>query len=57
MVVPDEPQFNRIVDNSLGLENTTTGAVDATFNWWGSNTGPNTTGSDTTSGSANISPG
>jgi parallel beta-helix repeat protein len=50
--------FNRIVDNSVGLNNSTTTAVDATLNWWGSNTGPNTTGSDMTSGTGttNTSP-
>jgi hypothetical protein len=48
--------FNRIVGNSVGLDNTTAAAVDATLNWWGSNTGPNTTGNDTTSGAVNTSP-
>jgi hypothetical protein len=50
--------FNRIVGNSVGLDNKTTSPtpVDATLNWWGSNTGPNTTGNDKTSGSINTSP-
>jgi len=48
--------FNRIVGNSVGLDNTTTSAVDATLDWWGSDTGPNTTGNDTTLGSVNTSP-
>jgi hypothetical protein len=48
--------FNRIVGNSVGLDNNTTTAVDATLNWWGSNTGPNTTGNDKTSGLVNTSP-
>ena len=48
--------FNRIVGNSVGLNNTTAAAVDATLNWWGSNTGPNMTGSDTTTGTVNTSP-
>lgn len=48
--------FNRIVGNSVGLDNTTTSAVDATLNWWGSNTGPNTTGNNSTSGDVSTSP-
>ena len=38
--------------NSVGFNKTpsTSTPVDATLNWWGSNTGPNTPGSDTTSG-------
>ena len=48
--------FNRIVGNSVGLANTTAATVDATLNWWGSNTGPNTPGSDTTSGAATTGP-
>jgi hypothetical protein len=48
--------FNRIVGNSVGLDNTTAATVDATLNWWGSNAGPNGTGSDTTSGAATTSP-
>ena len=48
--------FNRIVGNSVGLANTTAATVDATLNWWGSNAGPNATGSDTTSGPATTSP-
>jgi hypothetical protein len=48
--------FNRIVGNSVGLANTTAATVDATLNWWGSNAGPNATGSDTTSGAATTSP-
>ena len=38
--------FNRIVGNSVGFDNTTTTPEDATLNWWGINTGPNTTGGD-----------
>ena len=49
-------QFNRIVGNSVGLDNGTAAAVDATLNWWGSNSGPNTTGNDKTSGSVDTSP-
>ena len=46
--------FNRIVGNSIGLNNTTSSnPVAATLNWWGSNAGPN---SDTTSGEATTSP-
>jgi hypothetical protein len=46
--------FNRIVGNSVGVDNTTTTTADATLNWWGSNTGPNTTGSDTTTGTGTV---
>ena len=38
--------FNRIVGNFVGFDNTTTTPEDATLNWWGINTGPNTTGGD-----------
>jgi parallel beta-helix repeat protein len=48
--------FNRIVDNAVGLNNETTTPAAATLNWWGSNTGPNTTDNDTTSGSVNTGP-
>jgi hypothetical protein len=42
---------NRIVGNSTaGVINEGTGAVDATANWWGCNTGPNTSGCDTATG-------
>ena len=41
--------FNRIVGNSVGVDNTTATPADAAFNWWGSNTGPNTPGNDMTS--------
>jgi hypothetical protein len=45
--------FNRIVGNLVGLDNTTSPsvAVDATLNWWGSNTGTNTAGNDKVIGS------
>lgn len=46
--------FNRIVGNSVGLNNGTTTAADAPLNWWGSNTGPNTTGNDTTTGTGTV---
>jgi IPT/TIG domain len=46
--------FNRIFGNSVGVDNTTTTPADATLNWWGSNTGPNTTGSDTTTGTGTV---
>ena len=48
--------FNRIVGNSVGLNNGTTTPADAPLNWWGINTGPNTTGGDKTSGSVTTSP-
>ncbi len=48
--------FNRIVNNSVGLFNNAAAAVDAAENWWGSNTGPNTTGNDTTFGAVNTGP-
>jgi parallel beta-helix repeat protein len=48
--------FNRIVGNSVGLDNTTTATVDATNNWWGSNAGPGGAGSDTVSGPATFNP-
>jgi hypothetical protein len=48
--------FNRIVGNSVGLNNGTTTASDAPLNWWGINTGPNTPGGDKASGDVNLSP-
>jgi parallel beta-helix repeat protein len=48
--------FNRIVGNSVGLDNTTAAIVDAINNWWGSNAGPGGAGSDTVSGPVNFSP-
>jgi len=48
--------FNRIVGNSVGLDNTTTALVDATNNFWGSNTGPGGPGSDTVKGLVNFNP-
>jgi parallel beta-helix repeat protein len=48
--------FNRIVGNSVGLDNGTTTTVDATNNWWGSNAGPGGTGSDTVSGPVTFNP-
>ncbi len=49
--------FNRIVGNSVGLDNTTTAPVDATNNFWGSNAGPGGPGSDTVSGPVTSTPG
>jgi hypothetical protein len=48
--------FNRIVGNSVGLNNPTATAVDATNNWWGSNAGPGGAGSDTVSGPVTFNP-
>ncbi len=48
--------FNRIVGNSVGVDNTTITPADAMFNWWGSNTGPNTLGNDATSANVNANP-
>ncbi|SHG49550.1 Putative Ig domain-containing protein [Jatrophihabitans endophyticus] len=44
--------YNRVVGNiaSAGSGLYASGSVNATDNWWGCNTGPNTTGCDTTSG-------
>lgn len=42
--------FNIIVGNTYGVETDTGGFLNANNNWWGSNTGPNTAGSDITSG-------
>jgi parallel beta-helix repeat protein len=47
---------NRIVGNSVGLNNTTATTVDATNNWWGSNAGPGGAGSDTVSGPVTFNP-
>jgi parallel beta-helix repeat protein len=50
---------NRIVGNMAGVVNddSTTGGlvVDAMNNWWGSDTGPNTPGNDTTGGDVDVS--
>ena len=49
--------YNRIVGNGVGIDssaditdNVASSAVTANHNWWGCNTGPNTTGCDTTAG-------
>jgi hypothetical protein len=42
--------LNRIVGNQVGVYSDTTLPIDATHNWWGCNTGPNTAGCDTTGG-------
>jgi hypothetical protein len=48
--------FNRIVGNSVGLDNNTAATGDATNNWWGSNAGPGGPGSDTVSGPVTFNP-
>jgi hypothetical protein len=48
--------FNRIVGNSVGLNNQTATSVDAINNWWGSNAGPNGAGSDKVIGSVTDNP-
>ena len=48
--------FNRIVGNFVGFDNITTTSADATLNWWGINTGPNTTGGDKALGNVSTSP-
>jgi hypothetical protein len=51
--------FNRIVGNSVGLDNSRVAmaaTVDATNNWWGSNAGPGGAGSDTVSGPVTFNP-
>lgn len=39
--------FNNIYGNTVGLDNESIYLVDATNNWWGSASGPNTPGGDT----------
>jgi parallel beta-helix repeat protein len=50
--------FNRIVGNSVGLNNETMTLADAINNWWGSNAGPAVAGkgSDTAVGPVDFSP-
>jgi parallel beta-helix repeat protein len=51
--------FNRIVGNSVGLDNSRVAmaaTVDATNNFWGSNAGPGGPGSDTVSGPVTFNP-
>jgi parallel beta-helix repeat protein len=48
--------FNRIVDNSVGMDNTTSNSEDATLNWWGGNAGPNQGSNETTTGTLVVSP-
>jgi hypothetical protein len=48
--------FNRIVGNSVGLDNATATTVDATNNWWGSNAGPGGAGSDVVSTHVTFNP-
>lgn len=52
-------RFNRIVDNTLkGLQNTGSGVVHATFNWWGYNSAANVVSqiSNTGTGSVTYNP-
>jgi parallel beta-helix repeat protein len=48
--------FNRIVGNAVGLNNQSSGTVDATNNWWGSNAGPGGVGSDSVAGPVTFNP-
>lgn len=49
--------FNEIVGNSTaGIENNSSVTIDATNNWWGCNSGPNTSGCDSTTGSVTGDP-
>jgi parallel beta-helix repeat protein len=51
--------FNRIVGNSVGLDNSRvamSATVDATNNWWGSNAGPGGAGSDSVAGPVTFNP-
>ncbi len=41
-----QANLNRIVGNGVGLENTTSGSVDAQQDWWGCNGGPGIPGCD-----------
>ncbi len=47
--------YNRIVGNTVGLNNVD-GVVTAENNWWGCNTGPNSSGCDTVTGTADFDP-
>src|SRR5262249_35090472 len=42
--------------NTVAISNSTNTAATATLNWWGSQTGPNTSGSSPTTGLVNFSP-
>ena len=48
--------FNRIVGNTTGFNNTTTTVQDATNNWWGCNAGPGAAGCDTVSNNVTFNP-
>ena len=49
--------YNEFVGNSTaGIENASSVAIDAANNWWGCNSGPNTTGCDTTTGAVTSDP-
>ena len=47
--------FNRIVGNTVALDNESSGTIDATDNWWGSNSGP-AAGSVIYGGPVNLNP-
>ena len=51
-----EVHFNRIVGNTVGLDNTDAATVDAENNWWGCNEGPNSADCDSTSGPVDADP-
>ncbi len=48
--------FNRIDSAAASLTSAATDEVDATHNWWGCNTGPNTTGCGTVTGNVDSDP-
>lgn len=47
---------NAIYQNATGVEGPSIGTLDATGNWWGCPTGPNTAGCDTTAGNVTSAP-
>ena len=49
-----DAHFNNLVDKAVGVQNLSTGVVDATENYWGCATGPGTAGCTSVSGTGTV---
>jgi len=51
-----DANFNNILGNFIGVDNTITNPADAKNNWWGCNKGPGNTGCDSVSANVDFTP-